>query len=98
VDTRYHELLDAAQGQAQDGPATDAIRTGILKSPSHYYRQLKRILGQGNASGAPPLGGPAVGTGDRLGRRRLFGMLLAFPDEQVWWLPPALLRGLREIR
>ncbi len=85
-------------------PETDfklpmVARTRMLNSPSYYHRTLKYLLHcnqRGSNITHPVSSSNSNAGGSNL--RQLISWLLSFPDEQVGWLPFALVTGLNLVR
>lgn len=84
VREQYYDLLDNSPGESAVG-RIPVVRTGVLTSPSQYYRRLKRLW---QSPAQPAAGTPAspdpFDASPKVGVRRIVGALLSFPDERVW--------------
>lgn len=98
VREHYYDLGDRSGAPPAAGSHL-VVRTRMLRSPLHYYRQLRRPAPPAAAqAGAAPSRSPAGPPGLAGRVRRFLGSLLTFPDEVVGWFPFALLRALLIIR
>ena len=95
VKENYYQATDATNN---DDIKCKVIRSGFVRSTSHYYRKIKRAL-VGNDS-IKSVGAQTESTAVR-GRPTLrdwINALTAFPDEDTGWVPFALLKGKKVIK
>lgn len=98
VKENYHQVLDEpASGQSHLSPKV--IRTRMFRSPSYYYRKLKRVFQRDHVgSDINRSVNHRRGENPRVNFRQVIKLGMSYPDEQAGWLPFALLSGLKIIR
>lgn len=97
ADTKYYDAVDESLSDGQGGPAR-VIRTKMLRSPSHHYRGLKRIVRVNHDQAGGTGGQTSTVPGKLEERRRLLSTFMSLPDEQVGWCPFAVVRGIEAVR
>jgi len=98
VDAGYYNKRSQSLSDG-DCVGVTVTRTGMLRSPSHYYRIFQRILPTGKSQ--PHVGQPSTDQQKKSANSRLrrwISSLLSLPDEQGGWFPFAVIKGMNLIR